>query len=63
MKLFENFNYFEFLNSTSRQRSKTSQQSIADDSNVDEYGIGAAMPADVVGFAFAKDNRAGIHLE
>jgi hypothetical protein len=56
MKFFNCIN-FDIFNKPQLVFSKKHVVDASEESLIDGYGVGAAMPADIVGFAFASDHH------
>jgi hypothetical protein len=56
MKFFNSIN-FDIFNKPKLVYAEKSVASGSEESLIDAYGVGAAMPADIVGFAFASEHH------
>lgn len=56
MKFFNSVN-FDIFNKPHWVHAEKATVNATEESLIDAYGVGAAMPADIVGFAFASDNH------
>lgn len=56
MKLFNSIN-FDIFNKPYWDRTDKGGVNATEESLIDAYGVGAAMPADIVGFAFVSDHH------
>jgi hypothetical protein len=61
MKFLSTFS-FDILNKPQFGGEEQKRQNTSDEAQIDAYGVGAAMPADILGFSFAADNRNNIHI-
>ncbi|HEY3301775.1 MAG TPA: hypothetical protein VGJ90_13465 [Methylophilaceae bacterium] len=56
MKFFNSVN-FDLFNKPQLVSAKKEIANATEESLIDAYGVGAAMPADIVGFVFAPDHH------